>query len=136
MKHFLILGSIFLSILATGVSYAENPYMNENMQGMMEKMQGMQECMMKIDQDALTALGQEAQQVEGELKALCKQGKNKQARTKAMDFAQTLKNNQQVIQAQACLKDMPDMIQGHVPFADITSMEEEYKNKDICSMTK
>lgn len=136
MKQLFLTGCIFLSTLATGISNAENPYIQQNMQGMMEKMQGMQNCMMELDQDALTALGKKAQQVESELSALCKQGNNTQARTKAMDFAQSLKNNPQVIQAQDCLKDMPDMMQGHVPFADLTRMEEDYQNKDICSMIK
>lgn len=113
-----------------------NPFANmqtEGMQNMMSAMQSIQACMANIDQDQLMTLGQQAETVQAAIQKACEAAKPEQAQKMAMDFVGELKKSKAVNQAQACLKDLPDMMKGHLPGTDIQQLQSELEKKDICA---
>lgn len=134
MKNFMLL----LLVLSSFNLLAEttNPFagiQTEGMQTMMLNMQAIQNCMAKINQDELMAIGQQAKTVQENIQKECSAAKPNNAQKIAMDFVKELEKSSAVKQAQACLKDLPDMMKGHIPGADIQSLQSELENKDICS---
>lgn len=93
-----------------------------DMQRMMQEAQKMQACMQNLDQQKLQALGEKAKQVESEIKALCTNGKRKQAEKKGYEFAQEMNTNPEIAAARKC----GEMLRGMMPsfsFADETANE-------------
>lgn len=104
------------------------------MQNMMQNMQAIQTCMAKIDQEQLMSLGKQASAVQEKVKKACESKDLSQAKKIALDFATTLKGSSLVKQAQDCLKDLPDMMKGHIPGADLNQLQNEFEKEDICSI--
>lgn len=130
--------TLFLLMLSSFNLIAEtsNPFANmqtEGMQNMMSTMQSIQTCMANIDQNQLMALGQQAKTVQTSIQKACEAAKPEQAQKIAMDFVGELKKSKVANQAQACLKDLPDMMKGHLPGSDIQQLQGELEKKEICS---
>ena len=116
-----------------------NPLQNmqtDAMQNMMGSMQKIQSCMAGIDQAELMALGKQAKTIQESIEKECQAGNAKRAQKTAIDFANTLKASKVATQAQNCLKDLPDMMKGHIPGTDISQLQSELEKKDICAIGK
>jgi len=91
-------------------------------QGMPEGMQEAMECMSSLDQDVLRGFGGRAEEIANEIKALCKTGDESGAMDVAMNYAQELAGNQEVIKLKECSevmrKAMPSMQIPEIPSAE------------------
>lgn len=103
-----------------------------DMQNMMQKAQEMQQCMAKIDKAELERLEERGNAMNDELERLCRAGREDDALAKAMDFSREMRTAPVVKQAQACAKDLPEMLAA-MPFeqmaeqyADATEAEDDF----------
>ena len=80
------------------------------MQQMMQQMQGMQNCMQNIDQAAMEAFQQKAEQLNAEVKALCAAGQRDAAMAKAMAFGKEAAADPAMKQMQQCGQDLQDLL--------------------------
>lgn len=116
-------------LLSPCLGYAEYPQMNEQqMQQMMEQANKMQACFAKVDQQALMALGQKAQAMEGELRTLCQAGKRSEAMAKAVKFGLSMSQDKNVQAARKC----GEMAKGMMPNMDFPTSEKDFEGRDIC----
>ncbi len=105
----------------------------EDMQRMMQQAQKAQACMQKIDQSKLQALGSEAEQVEAEIKDLCKKGKRAAAEKKAYVFAKKMNTSPEVKAARKC----SEMMRGLIPsMGFIDKASKKKSDKHICDDMK
>jgi mannitol-specific phosphotransferase system IIBC component len=126
-----------LSLIISAPLLAQSPpFASEDVQALMQKMQGIQTCMQKIDEDALKTMGEEAKKTQEEIETLCDKGKSSQAQKSALEFANKIKNSPELKQVQECVKDMPDMMQGHMNINDMEEVKKKYEKKDICEAIK
>lgn len=96
--------------------------MNEaTMQQMMQGMQALQTCMENVDQAALERLGEQAEQVEAEVKTLCMQGKRDAAQARAVAYGMQVAKEPAVQAMAECGKEMQGMMpqMQSLPYADI-----------------
>ena len=121
--------TIVLFLLAPVMAAAQD--MSEaEMQNMMQLMQKMQECMAKVDQSELESLAQRSEEFEGELKALCDQGKKAEAQKMAIAYGKEMMKNESLKKMRKCA----EITKGLVPESSIPSMEEkyDYSARDVC----
>jgi hypothetical protein len=141
IKHFIV--AIFcLSpalLLAQTPARPANPMEGLQVQGMqalMQNMQGIQNCMAGIDQSRLQAIAQQAQNTQTQVQQLCEANKGAEARKVALDFAKQLEKTPELNQMQNCLKDLPEMMKGHIPGTDMAQLQKDYEKEDICALVK
>lgn len=94
----------------------------EDMQRMMQQAKKAQACMQNVDQTKLQALGDEAKQVESEIKTLCAEGKRSEAEKRGYSFAREMNTNPDVAEMRKC----GQMMRGMMPnmgFVDKASKE-------------
>ena len=135
MKKVILFTMLFLGT-QQAIAESQSPFMTQDMQGLMQKMQGIQECMAKIDQSALNTMAEKSKQVHDKIVAQCDKGDKSGAEKTAMDFANEMKASPEVQQVQACAKDLPDMMQGHMQMLDVEGLQKQYADKDICTEIK
>jgi len=112
-------------LLLTPLAYAQN-YQNmseQDMQRMMQQAQKMQACMQNVDQSKLQALGDEAKQVESEIKGLCASGERAKAEKKSFEFGQEINNNPDI----AVIRKCSEMMRGIMPQMDFIDRNAEGK---------
>ncbi|MEN8188779.1 MAG: hypothetical protein ABFS19_02950 [Thermodesulfobacteriota bacterium] len=97
---------------------------------MMELVEKMQRCMEKIDKTRLTAIQQESEQFQNELKGLCKGGKRDKAQEKAVAYGEKMMKDSTVIQMQKC----GELTRGLMSeYAAPTLVEQlDYSNRHVC----
>jgi len=142
MKSTLLFCTLLTSASALFISsnnYAEvsNPLENlqtEAMQNMMGNMQKIQTCMEGVDQTELMALGQQAKTVQESIEKECAAGNVKGAEKTAINFVNTLKTSKAAAQTQNCLKDLPEMMKGHISGTDFSQLQSEFEKKGICAI--
>lgn len=121
--------ALITALLLPCIGYAQYPQMNEQqMQQMMQQATKMQACFAKVDQQALMALGQKAKAMEGEIRALCEEGKRSEAMAKAIKFGLSMSQDENVQAARKC----GEMAKGMIPNMDFPSSEKDYEGRDIC----
>jgi hypothetical protein len=141
IKHFFF-AIICLSpalVLAQAPARSTNPMealQVQGMQAMMQNMQAIQNCMAGIDQSRLQAIAEQAQETQTQIQQLCEANKGSEARKVAMDFAKQLEKTPELNQMQNCLKDLPDMMKGHIPGTDMAQLQKDYEKEDICALMK
>ncbi len=82
-----------------------------DMQRMMQQMQQAQVCMQGIDPSRMEALQQRTEQMESDIRMLCKQGKRDEAQSKGMEFAREVTTDPDMKQIQKC----GQMMRGAMP---------------------
>lgn len=120
----------FTLLLMPGVTLAQNhPQMNQQqMQAMMGQMQEMQKCMQQVDQARMEALGQRAEQVDKEIKALCAKGERDEAQDAAMAFGQEMLNDPDMKTMRKCTEGM----EGMMPNMPHTDSPEDLAERHVC----
>lgn len=106
-----------LPVLGAGLAWGQGQggpdgqQMERAMQGMGEMMA----CMQKVDQQEMRALGERAQAMEKEMKALCAEGRRDEAQQRAMEFGSDMAQSESFQQLRECgemaqqaLAQMPD----------------------------
>ncbi len=120
---------LFILILVPLFGHAQQPSLNpDKMQRLMQQAAQMQACMSRIDQQAMMALGQEAQDVEAEIKSLCQANKRSQALNTAIEFGQSMDQDENIKIAKEC----GEMAQGMLPSMNFPTSEEDLKERHIC----
>ncbi len=104
------------------------------MQDMMKNMQGIQMCMSKIDQSKLQAVAAKAQTTQTNIKNLCAQGNSAEAEKIAVAFAREIQGTPEMSALQNCLKDLPEMMKGHIQGTDMAQLQKEFEQKNICAL--
>jgi len=127
MKNILLLIIVFLSSMN---SHAEYPNLSEEqMQQMMRQAKQMEACYSKVDQTALTALGERGKQMEQEMKSLCQAGKRDQAQEVAIKYGQEIANDETMQTVRKCgqmAQGMFDMAKSGFP------TEKDLRDKHVC----
>ena len=118
------------------LSMAQDIKMPAGMQGLdMQQMMGlaeeMQACFATVDQQALEALGREAQAKGEEIKALCDAGKLVEARSTAIAFAREVMANPEMQKLQNCSEKVREQIPV-VAWGDVGEADES--GTDICEL--
>jgi hypothetical protein len=133
---FLLLITLHTPLIA--IAETKSPFsalQNEGMQNLMLNMQEIQNCMAKIDQNELLALSEQAQATQTKIESYCESNDTENAKKSALELANTIKNSTAAKKAQECLKDIPDMMKGHIQGADINQLQSELEKKDVCSLS-
>ncbi len=117
---------LFMPIMA----FAQNPPAmdQQQMQAMMGRMQEMQKCMQQVDQSKMEALGEQAEQMEKEIKALCAKGERDEAQETAMAFGEKMLDDPDMKLMRKCTEGMEEMMQD-MPYAD---SPEELAERHVC----
>lgn len=127
MKRIVTLAMLLIFVPLSG--YAQQPGMSEaQMQQMMEQAKRAQACMADIDQQALLAIGEQGRAMEAEVKALCRDGRRKEAERKVIEFGRMISQNENLMAAKKC----GELMQGVAPQVKYPTSKEEFMDRDIC----
>ena len=138
MKTKLLLSSVITCCTLSSIAFPNDTpspldgLKAQGMQAMMGNMQKIQTCMSSIDKNELMSLGEQAKKVKESIKTHCASGNKEKAEQEALSFATTLQSSKAAHQAQDCLKDIPDMMRGHLQGMEIANLDEKLKSKNIC----
>ena len=120
---------LFIFILIALPGHAQQPSFNpEQMQQLMQQAQQMQDCMSRIDEQAMTALGQKSQAMEAEIKSLCQANKRSQAQSTAIKFGISMSQDENIKIVREC----GEMAMGMLPKMDFPTNEKDLKGRHIC----
>lgn len=117
--------SVVCGLLAA-VAAAQQPAPSQEQ--MMNQAMEMQACFANLDQQALAAIGEQAQRMAEEVKSLCQAGKREQAQNTAIQFGKTVARDKTVQAAREC----GEMMRGMMPNLDYPTSEEEMKGRHVC----
>ena len=81
---------ILLMLLPASAALAAPQMSDEQMQQMMQNAQQMQDCMSQVDEGAMQAFEDRAEQMDKDIKALCAAGKRDEAQAKAMAYGKEM----------------------------------------------
>ncbi|MFA4916840.1 MAG: hypothetical protein WC560_09235 [Syntrophales bacterium] len=124
-----ILLSIVL-LLMPMVTVAQNyPRMNQaDMQKQMQQMQKMQACMQNVDQAKLKEIQQRSEQVNTEIKSLCKSGQRDKAQKKAISFGMEMVKDPTMQEMRKC----GEIMKGSMPKAPFMDQYKDNSSHHVC----
>jgi len=112
------------------------PVMAQNPNSMDQLMQGaaqMATCFQNLDQDKLSAMAEEGQAMEKELKQLCAAGERDKAQAKAMEYGVKFMASEEFKQLMQCGEMAKQMMPQMPDYSAYTDPEsDDYKNRHVC----
>ena len=106
-------GLMLLALFPAAAVMAAPQMSDEQMQQMMQNAQQMQDCMSHVDEGAMQAFEDRADQMDKEIKALCAAGKRDEAQAKAMAYGKEMAESSTM----KAMKQCGDMAMKMIPSA-------------------
>lgn len=139
MQHILNrnLITLMLSCLSTFAVADNNPFsamQAEGMSAMMAQMQEIQTCIQKTDQSKIEELTVKAKETQSKIRTHCDASNEAKAKDEAANFAKFLQSSKVLKELDHCLKDLPDMMKGHIKTLDVDELKDKFEKQNVCDM--